>query len=298
MEIVKKMKLYEQRDFGEKINATFSFLRDNFVPLGKSILYIAGPAVLLVGIFNALSASNLFFNDGDVTPEEALTSAGGVGIAGLLALLTVPLVIGVVYGYISLYFEQDGFEEIEVSDVWEKVKEHYLSILLSSIVTSILVVIGFIFLIIPGFMLLAAFSFIFVLLVKERLSFGEAFSRCFKLVSDHYLSTLGLLLVMIILQSIVTSVFNLPLIIFTGAGAFLSSSGDFDMENSSAIVQALFIIFQVISTLGSQFMYAITLVAIAFQYGNLVEKKESAGLMEEIDQLGEEDNADQEEEHY
>ncbi len=293
-----KMKLYQKRDFGEKINATFTFLRDNFVPLGKSLLYIAGPAVLLVGIFNALSASNLFFNDGDVSPEEVLTSAGGIGIAGLLALLTVPLVIGVVYGYMSLYFEKDNLEEIQVGDVWEKVKENYLSILLSSIVTSVLVVIGFIFLIIPGFILLTAFSLIFVLLVKERISFGEAFSRCFKLVSDHYLSTLGLLLVMIILQSIVTSAFNLPLIIFTGAGAFLSASGDLDMENSSALVQALFIIFQVISTLGSQFMYAITLVAIAFQYGNLVEKKESAGLMEEVATIGQEKNHDTEDERY
>lgn len=292
------MKLYQQRDFGEKINATFTFLRDNFLPLGKSLLYIAGPAVLLVGIFNALSASNLFFNDGDVSPEEVLTTAGGVGIAGILALLTVPLVIGVVYGYMSLYFEQDGFEEIEVADVWAKVKENYLSILLSSIVVSVLTAFGFIFLIIPGFILLTAFSLIFVLLVKERLSFGEAFSRCFKLVSDHYLSTLGLLLVMIILQSIVTSVFNLPLMIFMGAGAFLSSSGDFDMENSSAAVQALFIIFQVISTLGSQFMYAITLIAIAFQYGNLVEKKESAGLMQEVETIGQQKHADSDEETY
>ena len=293
-----KMKLYQQRDFGDKINATFTFLRDHFLPLGKSLLYIAGPAVLLVGIFSGLSASNILFSEGEVSENEIFTTVGGSGIAGLLSLLTVPLVIGTVYGYMSLYFEQDHFKEIQVSDVWEKVKEHYLSILLSSIVISVLTVIGFIFLIIPGFILLTAFSFIFVLLVKERLSFGEAFSRCFKLVSDHYLSTLGLLLVMLILQSIVTSVFNLPLIIFTGAGAFLSSSGDFDMENSSALVQALFIIFQVISTLGSQFMYAITLVAIAFQYGNLVEKKESAGLMEEVATIGQEKNHDTEDERY
>jgi hypothetical protein len=155
-----------------------------------------------------------------------------------------------------------------------------------------------VFLIIPGFILLAALSFIFILQAKERISFGEAFSRCFTLISGNYLSTLGLLLVMLILQSIVTSVFNLPLIIFTGAGAFLSSSGDFDMENSSALLQALFIIFQVISTLGSQFMYAITLVAIAFQYGNLVEKKESAGLMEEVEKIGEQQDYRSEDETY
>jgi len=294
----KKMKLYEQRDFGEKINATFTFLRENAAPLGKSLLYIAGPAVLLVGIVSALSASDLFFNSGELSEQDILTSVGGSGIAGLLSLLSVPLVIGVVYSYFAIYFEQDAYQAIEVSDVWEKVKANYLGLLLSSIMTSVLVVIGFIFLIVPGFMLLAALSFIFILQVKERLDFGMAFSRCFKLVSDHYLSTLGLLLIMIVLQSIVTSVFNLPLIIFTGAGAFLSSSGEFNMESNSALVQALFVVFQVVSTLGAQFLYVITLVAVAFQYGNLVEKKEAAGLMNEIDRLGEEKHSDSGEEQY
>jgi len=292
------MKLYEQRDFGEKINATFTFLRQNFVPLGKSLLYIAGPAVLLVGIVSALSASSILFADNEISEGEMLTTIGGSGFAGLMAILSVPLVIGVVYGYLKLYTERDDYPDITVGEVWTQVKKYYLPFLVSIIATSLLTFVGFVFLLIPGFLFMAAFSFIFVLQVQERLDFGEAFSRCFRLVSDHYLSTLGLLIIMVILQSILTSVFNLPVLVFTGAGAFLSASGDFDMENSSVIVQALFIIFQVISTLGSQFLYAITLVAIAFQYGNLVEKKESAGLMEEIDQLGEEKSTGKDEEHY
>ncbi len=298
MPTVQKMKLYEQRDFGEKINATFTFLRDNFVPLGKSLLYIAGPAMLLVGVVSALSVSGILFNHGEMTEEGLMVALGGNGFAGLMTALSIPLVIGVVYGYLKLYLDREEGAEISVSEVWAEVKKYYLPLLLSVVVTTILFFIGLMFLIIPGFLLMAALSFIFILQVKEKLSFGEAFSRCFTLVSDHYLSTLGLLLVMLILQSILTSVFNLPVLIFTGAGAFLSSSGDFDMENSSALVQALFIILQVISTLGSQFMYAITLVAIAFQYGNLVEKKEAAGLMQEVQSIGEQKNHNSEEETY
>ncbi|MFP4090801.1 MAG: hypothetical protein ACLFT3_10865 [Cyclobacteriaceae bacterium] len=292
------MKLYQKRDFGEKINATFTFLRDNIVPLGKSLLYIAGPAILLVGIVSAISFSGILFNNGEMTEEGLLANLGGSGFANLLAILSIPLVIGVVYAYLNLYFEREDEPEISVNEVWTQVKKYYLPFLLSVIVTSLLTIIGFVFLIIPGFLLMAALSFIFILQVQEKLSFGEAFSRCFKLVSDHYLSTLGLLLVMLILQSIITSVFNLPLMIFMGAGGFLSASGDFDMENSSAVVQALFIILQVISTLGSQFLYAITLVAIAFQYGNLVEKKESAGLMQEVEMIGKDKKYNSEEEMY
>lgn len=291
------MKLYQERDFGEKINATFSFLRQNISQLGKSLLYIAGPAVLVVGIVSALSVSDIIFND---TPsvEEAMSLMGGSSLAGLLSLLSMPLVIGVVYGYMKVYFESESPKDINISDVWSNTKRYFLPILISIVAMFVVVLIGFFFLIVPGFLLLSALSFIFIILVKEDVSFGEAFSRCFRIVSDHYLSTLGLLLVVLILQSILASVFSLPLMVFTGVGAFFSSSGDIDTENSSTVVQALIIVFQVVGTLGGQFLYAISLVAIAFQYGNLVEKKESAGLMEEIDTLGTESSTEYEDEQY
>lgn len=293
-----KIKLYEQRDFGDKINATFTFLRQNIIPLGKSLVYIAGPVVFLVGIISAVNSTDIIFNSGTFSEEQALSFLGGTGLVSIISILSAALIIAIVYSYFSLYTEREDYENIEVSEVWARVKEHLLPILLTVIVSGILIFVGFIFLIIPGFIFMAALSLMFILQVKERLSFGDAFSRCFNLVSDNYLSTIGLILVMVMLQAIVGTIFGIPVVLMTGMGAFFSTSADYDVENSSVVIQALFIVAQVISTLGSQFLYTIILVAVAFQYGNLVEKKEAAGLMQDIDQLGQQKAHSSEEESY
>ncbi|MDF9800598.1 hypothetical protein OKW21_005861 [Catalinimonas alkaloidigena] len=293
-----KIKLYEQRDFGDKINATFTFLRQNFIPLGKSLLYIAGPVLIVVGIISAITSMNIVFSDGEFSEEEAISFLGGTGLANVIAILSSAVVISVVYSYFSLYTERDDYENISVSEVWTRVKGNLLPILLSLIVTAILIIIGFGLLIIPGFILMAALSFIFILQVKERLSFGEAFSRSFSLVSNHYLSTIGLILVMIILQAILGSILGIPVMLMTGLGTYFSTSADYEIQNSSAVIQALFIVAQVVSTMGAQFLYSIILVAIGYQYGNLVEKKEAAGLMEDIDSLGQQKSHNSEEESY
>jgi len=293
-----KIKLYQERDFGEKINATFTFLRENFVPLGKSLLYIAGPLVLLIGVVSALSTSSILFNNGELSEAEALSFAGGTTAISLMSIFSGALVIAVIYSYFTQYYEREDHSQISVGEVWQVAKSYVLPFLLSIIVYSILVMIGFFFLLIPGFILMAALSFLFVLQAKEKLSFGEAFSRCFRLVSDNYLSTIGLLLVVAILQGILGAIFGIPVMLISGLSAFFSSTGEYSMENSSAIVQAIFIVAQVISTLGNHFLYAILLVAVGFQYGNLVEQKESAGLMEEIDTLGGEKPQGSEEETF
>ena len=41
------LEFHKARDFSKKINDTFEFLKQNFVPLTKSILFIAGPPVLM-----------------------------------------------------------------------------------------------------------------------------------------------------------------------------------------------------------------------------------------------------------
>ncbi len=291
-----KINFYEKRDFGEKINTTFAFLRQNFKPLGKSLLYIAGPLILLLGIYTGLfPMDSIFSSPGGNIPGSFLLNVGGTL---LLSTLVAVLVTAIVYGYIKLYHQADDHPKISVSDVWEAVKRDYLKLLVATIVVSIVVTIGFILLFIPGIILGTALSLIFVILVIEQRSLGDAFKRCFSLVSDNYLSTLGLIIVVIMLQMLIGFIFALPSGILAGVSAYFVASGDASPQDSSVLYQLLFIIAQIISTLGSQLLSAITLVAIAFQYANLVEKKEAAGLMQNINTIGESKPVDRDEETY
>lgn len=52
------------------------------------------------------------------------------------------------------------------------------------------------------------------------------------------------------------------------------------------ILTISFIISTVISTVGTVLLYSLSALAMAFQYFNLVERKEGVGLLEEVDKLG------------
>ena len=304
MEPHQKINFYEKRDLGDKINVTFQFLRQNFVPLFKSLLYIAGPVILVAGVVGGLYQMTLLSTGGIYEPTEpsfdtfgALFAQGSVNI--LVSILMTAVVITVVYEYFVLYMQADTLTFPTVSAVWEGTKRDFFKVLLSSVVTSILVGIGIIFLIIPGLILLAALSLIFIIQIKERLSFGDAFSRCFSLTSGNYLSTLGLLLVVAILQTIIVLVLLTPIGLITGLGLFFSDSAeDIITRQSSTFYQILAIVGQVFSNLVSQLLSAISTVAIAFQYSNLVEKKESTGLMENVNTIGERSVTDEDDERY
>lgn len=293
-----KISFYEKRDFGDKINVTFAFLRQNLVPLGKSILFIAGPFILLVAVVAGIYQATVFNMGSDPGAFDftALMTQGS--LSSFLSLFVSALLVAVVYAYLVLYVEREDYQHITVTDVWDTAKQHYLSMVLSIFVYSVLIVIGFILLFIPGLIVAAALSFLFIIQMKERISFGEAFGRCFKLVSDNYLSTLGLIFVMTILISIISVVIILPFTIALGVPAFFSITEGPAMSDADGIVKVLFIVVQVLSSLISYLLYAILLIAIAFQYANLVEKKEAAGLLESVGTIGTKREAEGRDETY
>ena len=298
MELNQKISFYEKRDFGDKINVTFAFLRQNFIPLGKSILFIAGPFILLVAIVSGVYQATLLSVGSDPEAFDFMSIMTQSSLTSFLSLFVFALVIAVVYAYLVLYVERDDYQNITVADVWNMAKQHYLSVVLSTFVYSVLMIIGFLLLFIPGFIVMAALSFLFIIQMKERISLGEAFRRCFKLVSDNYLSTLGLIFVMTILVSIISVIIVLPFTIALGVPAFFSLSSGAAMSDASGLIKVLFIVVQIISSLASHLLYAIFLIAIAFQYSNLVEKKEAAGLLESVGTIGSTKKVDGEDETY
>lgn len=293
-----KIILQQQRGFSEKINATFEFIRQNFKPLFKSLIYIAGPPLLVVGIYSGIVQSTL-----DPVVDESNPFAGLSELYSrlspifILSYLTTTLIIAIVYEYMVLY-NQNIQEEITPGMVWNEIKKDYFQLLLAALVVSIVVSIGFLFLFIPGVFLGAALSLIFIILVREKKGFGNAFQRCFSLTSGNYLSTIGLLFVIFILYILIAVLFGLPSTILGGLEGFLMVSDDVSLRETSIFFQIAFIVAQVLSTLGSQVAYAVVLVAIAFQYFNLVEKKEATGLIESIHTIGEKGKSDDSGETY
>jgi hypothetical protein len=159
------------------------------------------------------------------------------------------------------------------------VKKNFFMILLSGIGYTIIAGFGFLFLIIPGVYLSIALSLIFIVRLEEGLGFFDAIRRCTKLISGNWWFTFGLIIVVGIIQGFLGFILYMPNYIVT---IFIAFTG-VDSESGN-LNRTLYIISSIISSL-TVLLYAISTTAIAFQYYNLVERKEAPGLLKQIDEI-------------
>ncbi|MBO0936548.1 hypothetical protein J2I47_08340 [Fibrella sp. HMF5335] len=271
----------KRRDFGEKINATFAFLIEQIKGLGVALLYIAGPVALIGGVITGYAQVGILGNAHTVNTPEGLVGfysslfSGGVLVGVLFQALGYLLTSLVTYCYIRLYIQQPD-RNIEVSDVWAEVQQFIGSGLMLGVASLFIIGFAFVLLVLPGIYVTVALSLATSILVFERADVGKAISRSFSLISDNWWATLGLLMVMGIVASIIGMVFTLPAGIVT---IMLGTSALKELSILSIILTA-------ISSLGTSLLQALSATAAAFQYFNLVEEKEGNGLLSAIDSIG------------
>jgi len=264
------------RDFGALLSVTFEFVRQNFKLLFKSSLFIAGPFIFIAGVFLGLYQSALF----NFATQPALQDFGMpfmfyMFFAGLsLLMLTL-----VVYSFILLYKEQ-GYGNFDVDDIWQKVKGYFWMIFLTGIGYIVIVTIGTIFLIIPGIYLGVALSLIYMVRLEEGKGFFDSLDRCTKIVSRNWWFTFGFILVIGIIQGFISFIFYIPTYIAMFAVMFAGMNNSEPGSASKIII----IITSIIASLNI-FIYAVSIIGIAFHYFNLIERREAPALMQQIESI-------------
>lgn len=270
-----KIEFRKVRDFGGILGVTFEYIRQNFKVLFKSCLLIGGPFIVLAGVFMGLYQSSFFdFQYNQDFQQFAFPFLFSM-IFTMLSYLVITLVT---YAHLILYIDSEP-GSFDIEDVWKVVKQYFWLLLFTGIGYSILVFIGFIFLIIPGVYLSVALSLIFIVRLEEKLDFFDAVSRCTKIISGNWWFTFGLIIVMGIIQGFLAGILYIPtyIVMFFFAFAGIDTA-------SSETGRILFIITSIIASLAA-LLYAISTIAIAFQYYNLVERKEAPGLIQKIENI-------------
>jgi hypothetical protein len=270
-----KIEFRKVRDFGGLLGVTFDYIRQNFKLLFKSNLLIGAPFILLAGVFMGLYQSSLF--NFRVQPE--IEQFGIPFLFSMFFMMLSYLVITIVtYSHLILYKTSEP-GNFDIDDVWQMVKRNFWMILFTGIGYSILAFIGFIFLIIPGVYLSIALSLIFIVRLEERLDFFDAVSRCIKIVSGNWWFTFGIIIVVGMIQGFLGFILYVPNYIVT---IFLAFAG---VDSSTGEMgRVLYIISSIIASLGV-LLYSISTIAIAFQYYNLVERREAPGLVQRIEDI-------------
>lgn len=275
---MEKIEFRKVRDFSAILNSTFEFIRQNFKILLKSSIFIAGPFILLAGIFGGVYQSRAFKFKPDASPADFLIPFSLYLISLFFAII---ILIIVIYSIIQIYLESDSLE-IEMDVVWSKVKQNSVMIIATSFGLGVIVTVGTMFLIVPGIFLGVALSIIYMVRIVERKKFFESVSRCFYLIKNNWWFTFGLLIVLSIIQGFLSFIFYIPSYIVMFFSAI--SGFNYDGQGGNGVSEILFIITTIISSLVLIF-YTISVVGIAFQYFNLVERKEATGLLSKIDSI-------------
>ncbi len=279
MEAIEKIEFFKQRELSEIINATFTFLRQNFLKLGKCILFLVGPVVLLTALLAGFFQESLL----EAQLNEDFVSLGQLYLAYfILAMISTGLLAAVVYEYISLYVEKE-LTEFDVSDVWNAAKNLLVKYIGASIVMGIVVFIGFMFCFVPGIYFAIAFSLTFVALVREKTGVFQAMSRSKELVSGYWWFTFGLIIIFVIIQIVLMLIFYVPQLVVSFIAGFHAAEGTAVTGSYNFLTIAA----SFIATIGYYLFYAIPLTGFAFHYHNLIERKEATGLIGEIDSIGE-----------
>jgi hypothetical protein len=273
-----KIEFQRYRDFGQIINATFEFLRENFKQLAKAAIYLVGPFVLLTGIFGGLYQKDLFSFTSTVKSLSEFGIAFGLYI--FFAILTSLVLVSTVYSYILLYLKRQDDIPIEVDEVWLMVKSKTLKILLFSIGYGLVTVFATILLIIPGIYVSVSLMIIYIVGLNEDKGFFDSMSRSFFLIKNKWWFTFGLLIVLSLIQGFLGFLFQIPQYIAMFFVAFNSAEGN----STSSTTEIIFIVTTIISSLNFIF-YSISLIGIAFHYFSLVEQKEAKGLLDKIESI-------------
>lgn len=278
------------RDIGGVLNATFTFIRQEFKPFIKVIAYFSGPFILIGAISLGLYQKSIF----------ALPGGGGSSILGVFGVLSSVfneeyfisiffLVLGQVmlitsvYAYAKVY-DEFGRNNFTFQDVWTVVKKNFLKIAGALFVIYLIVGIGLVLLIIPGIYLIIATLFILPAMIIHKYTFAEAFNRSFFLVKNNWWITFGIMLLISMIIYFARAIFTLPQMVISMFFVTNSIEGD-----NNLTLTILMIVFTAISTLGSYLLLAVPYVGSIVQYYSLIEQKESPELLKRIRKINQTD---------
>lgn len=303
------LEIRKSRSFGDMVNLTFAFIRQNYKKLGKSLFYIVGIPALLTGALIGQSYAEMLtsVNDPNAFMEMMLNTGIRIALGSIAAMAASLLLIGLVNNYVFLYMER-GYDGFEVSDVWQATRDSLGRIFVtglgmgllwggavllwvaSTMLSEILGVLVILASIVPLIYFAIVLSFVFTVRLREDVGVFQSISRSMQLIKGHWWETAGVVFVVSLVANFVSSLFIMPVwIIVVIVGA--TSGSNIDEAISSGGLGVAIVAVMVIALTLNYLIAAMPMLANVLQYFNLVEKSEGVGLLERIERMGGEDES-------
>ncbi len=272
----------QARGVSETLNATFAFIRQEFFPLGKAILYLVGPVVLITSYFSMYYFSGIIqgaMQGGE--PQTVFRMMQSPYYWGTVALQMLGYVVNmlVVTYYIRFYIQNNNTAP-SLNTVWIAAINDLPRIVFYDVIAYLIMVVGMLAFVIPGIYLSIGLSLLAIVAVHERPGLGKSISRSLKLIKGYWWFTLGVIILATLVSYVLQMILQMPFMLMGVAAGINMKSAP-----SAGMIMNLSGILSVVLNLGTLF-YAIIFVALNIHYFSQREKKEATGLQQQIEQLG------------
>ena len=274
------IELRRLRDFGQIVNDSFTFLKENFKPLFKALFIICGFFIIISTIstvftyMNITATLNVNLNsyDAQSKPWEYIVSAL---VSAFILLLTQAFIHLVTLCYISVYLQKNNTTPT-LAEVWGYFRFYFFRVLGSGILIFFMLVIATMLCFIPGIYMAPISYLIIPIIVIENSSFSYAFNKSFRLIKNNWWLVFGVIFVMSLIVIVAGSIAGIPMTFITLGNRFLS------LKNFTL---PLIIIFSVLRNI-ILLAYVLPAIAVCLCYFNLAEEKDGTGLLDRIGKFG------------
>lgn len=289
------IELRQERSLTDVINVTFGFIRANVRIIAKTLAFIVGPVAfmtLAAGLFLTVSLdiSNAERILQDFSSGSILALVGAGALVMIVTTVAGFLLTVATMGIVRLYDER-GAGAIALDDVWGEMKTHGPTLFLIAVMLFFAFVLPYPLQLIPclgpivylAWALYAqtVFTISYSVCVFEGKSGWSAFQRSRELLRDHFWQSLGVYIVANILAQILAAGASLPAGIASFIAAFFAWGDESAPQSIAVAVGAFYAVVVLLSVA----LLMITIIAMSFQYFNLVERKERAGLRQRVEEM-------------
>lgn len=301
-----KVAMYAKRSFGDKMNASFDFIKENWKLLFKFTTYLILPlcliqALSLNGLMNgSMSAVMSSAQSGNANPfaEYGAMFWANYGLSILCYMVGSIILSSLVYSLIMTYNNRDErLEDITLSalkpllftNMGKMLKLTLFAILLMIIVMAAIVLLAYLSL----FTLIFTFPLLIACLVPvalftpiylfENIGLMDALKKTFRLGFATWGGVFAISLVMGFIGGILQGIAMLPWYIGTIVKYFFAMSDSGSVVTVSPVYNFFLYLMGILQTFGAYIGSIFTIIGLAYQYGHASEVVDSVSVEDDID---------------
>lgn len=291
-----RIELYKVRSFGDKLNATFDFVKENWRPLIKFLTYILLPFSMLACLFIDTTTTALInFSYSQIGEIDGMFIIKYLLFLLLFVLSSIALYASV-YSMLQLYSSRpERLQGLTFGEFKSSLLRNCKRILIISILSALFIILLLMIVIyaaitsyysliitIPAlFAVILPLTYWYSSYLLEDISIIDSFKKAYRLGFPTWGGILLIMIVMGLIIQIIATVFSIPWYICLGAKALFFQSAEGGgvpvwINFASYLASVINVYFSIITS-------SLGIIALAYQYGHAADKIDGVAIDKDIE---------------